>query len=150
MLKKINADREGSNVQNVEVLDTLHRRWRQVQRPSGKQPSERIREVVKNQLKKTKVEANIDAHYTAQDWDGFQRLVQASNLQDKDVILRVLSMYKDPQEREEQIRNMSAGFQNSPTASSPNSVVHALSSTTRQSDAATTRSRHSMQRTLPS
>ncbi len=42
------------------------------------------------------MEANIDAHYTAQDWDGFQRLVQASNLQDKDVILRVLSMYKDP------------------------------------------------------
>ena len=37
--------------------------------------------------------------------------MQASNLQDKDVILRVLSMYKDPQEREQQIRNMSAGFQ---------------------------------------
>ena len=65
---------------------------------------------VKDQLKKTKMNANIDAHYTAQDWDGFQRLVQASNLQDKDVILRVLSMYKDPEEREQQIRNMSAAF----------------------------------------
>ncbi|MCW3779849.1 hypothetical protein, partial [Levilactobacillus namurensis] len=59
---------------------------------------------------KTKVKTGIDAHYTAQDWDGFQRLVQASNLQDKDVILRVLSMYQDPQEREAQIRNMSAAF----------------------------------------
>ena len=46
----------------------------------------------------------------AQDWEGFQKLVQASNLQDKDVILRVLSMYKDPEERERQIRNMSEGF----------------------------------------
>jgi Flp pilus assembly protein TadD len=36
--------------------------------------------------------------------------VQASNIQDKDVILRVLSMYKDPEEREQQIRNMSEGF----------------------------------------
>ena len=45
-----------------------------------------------------------------QDWEGFQELVAASNLQDKDLILRVLSMYKDPQEREQQIRNMSAGF----------------------------------------
>ena len=52
----------------------------------------------------------IDAHYTAQDWEGFQKLVQVSNIQDKDVILRVLSMYKDPQEREQQIRNMSEGF----------------------------------------
>ena len=56
------------------------------------------------------MKADIDAHYTAQDWDGFQQLVQASNIQDKDVILRVLSMYKDPQQREQQIRNMSEGF----------------------------------------
>ena len=65
---------------------------------------------MKKTLKETKVDADIDAKYTAQDWEGFQQLVQASNIQDKDVILRVLSMYKDPQEREQQIRNMSAGF----------------------------------------
>lgn len=112
MLKKINADREGLNVQNVEVLAYASP-------DGGVKFNDRLannrqnvsEKYVKDQLKKTKVEANIDAHYTAQDWDGFQRLVQASNLQDKDVILRVLSMYKDPQEREEQIRNMSAGFQ---------------------------------------
>lgn len=66
---------------------------------------------VKQQLKQSKIDTEIDASYTAQDWEGFQRLVQASNIQDKDVILRVLSMYKDPQEREQQIRNMSEGFQ---------------------------------------
>lgn len=112
MLKKINADREGLNIQNVEVAAYAS--------PDGgvkfndKLASNRqsvSEKYVQEQLKQTKVNADIDAHYTAQDWDGFQRLVQASNLQDKDVILRVLSMYKDPQEREEQIRNMSAGFQ---------------------------------------
>lgn len=66
---------------------------------------------VKQQLKKTKnTGAAVDAKYTAQDWDGFQELVKVSNIQDKDVILRVLSMYKDPEEREQQIKNMSSVF----------------------------------------
>jgi hypothetical protein len=66
---------------------------------------------VEQQLKKAKLtDATVDAKYTAEDWDGFQELVKASNIQDKDVILRVLSMYKDPQEREQQIKNISAAF----------------------------------------
>ena len=66
---------------------------------------------VKQQLKKTKnTGAAVDAKYTAQDWEGFQELVKVSNIQDKDVILRVLSMYKDPEEREQQIKNMSSVF----------------------------------------
>ena len=65
---------------------------------------------VKDQLKKMKVNTTVGGQYTAQDWEGFQQLVAASNIQDKDVILRVLEMYKDPAEREQQIRNMSAGF----------------------------------------
>lgn len=66
---------------------------------------------VKQQLKNTKnTGASVDAKYTAQDWDGFQELVKVSNIQDKDVILRVLSMYKDPEEREQQIKNMSSVF----------------------------------------
>ena len=52
----------------------------------------------------------MDTKYTAEDWDGFQELVSQSNIQDKEVILRVLSMYKDPEEREAQIKNMSAVF----------------------------------------
>lgn len=62
------------------------------------------------QLKKGKIETEVDTKYTAQDWDGFQELVSQSNIQDKEVILRVLSMYKDPEEREAQIKNMSAVF----------------------------------------
>ena len=65
---------------------------------------------LRGELKKTQLEADIQTRYTAEDWEGFQELVQASNIQDKDVILRVLSMYSDPEEREQQIRNLSAGF----------------------------------------
>ena len=42
-----------------------------------------------------------------EDWDGFQQLVAQSNLEDKELILRVLSMYSDPAVRENEIRNMS-------------------------------------------
>ena len=111
MLKKINADREGFNVQNVEIQAYASPEGgvKFNDKLAGKRKNE-SEKYVKGALKQTNVKADIDAHYTAQDWDGFQKLVAASNLQDKDVILRVLSMYQDPQEREQQIRNMSAGF----------------------------------------
>ena len=62
---------------------------------------------LKNELKKIKMNADVDTKFTAEDWEGFQELVSKSNLQDKAVILRVLSMYQDPEEREQQISNMS-------------------------------------------
>ena len=62
------------------------------------------------QLKKAKIETNVDAKYTAQDWEGFQELVAKSNLQDKDLILRVLSMYQDPEQRENEIKNISSVY----------------------------------------
>jgi Tfp pilus assembly protein PilF len=111
MLKKINAEQEALNVRDVEVKAYAS--------PEGgvafndklaNQRQNQSEKYVKNQLKQTNVDTNVDASYTAQDWDGFQKLVSVSNIQDKDVILRVLSMYKDPAEREQQIRNMSEGF----------------------------------------
>lgn len=63
------------------------------------------------ELKKQKVDAPISARYTAEDWDGFQELVSKSNIQDKDLVLRVLSMYKDPEVRDREIKNMSSVFQ---------------------------------------
>ena len=62
------------------------------------------------QLKKGKIETEVDAQYTAQDWDGFQELVSKSNIQDKDLILRVLSMYSDPEQRETEIKNISSVY----------------------------------------
>lgn len=62
------------------------------------------------ELKKMKVNVPVDAKYTAQDWEGFQELVSKSNIQDKDLVLRVLSMYQDPEQREQEIKNISAVF----------------------------------------
>ena len=62
------------------------------------------------ELKKMKIDVPVDAKYTAQDWEGFQELVSKSNIQDKDLVLRVLSMYQDPEQREQEIKNISAVF----------------------------------------
>ena len=112
LLEQINNDREGLNLKDVEVSAYAS--------PDGgydlndklaAQRQQATEKYVQQQLKKAKLtDASVDAKYTAEDWDGFQELVKASNIQDKDVILRVLSMYKDPQEREQQIKNISSAF----------------------------------------
>lgn len=112
MLRKINADKERLNIQNVEIQAYASPEGGYDFNNKLSAKRQNVTEgYVNEQLKATKVEAGIDAHYTAQDWDGFKQLVAVSNIQDKDVIIRVLEMYKDPEEREKQIRNMSAGFQ---------------------------------------
>ena len=68
--------------------------------------------VVNKNLKKSKIEANVDTKYTAEDWEGFQELVSKSNIQDKELILRVLSMYNDPEQREQEIKNISSVYKN--------------------------------------
>ena len=64
------------------------------------------------QLKKNKVQADIESEVTAEDWEGFKKLMENSNIQDKELVLRVLSMYSDPEEREAQIKNLSAVYKN--------------------------------------
>ena len=111
LLKRISADRQNLNLKNVEVSAYAS--------PDGgfalneKLATKRqtnTEKYVKQQLKQADIDTQVEASYTAQDWEGFQQLVRASNIQDKDVILRVLSMYQDPEEREQQIKNMSHGF----------------------------------------
>lgn len=65
------------------------------------------------QLKKDKITefGELTKQFTAEDWAGFQELVSKSNIQDKDLILSVLSMYKDPEQREREIRNISNVFE---------------------------------------
>ena len=65
---------------------------------------------LQKQLKKAKVDATVESNVTAEDWAGFQAAMEASNIQDKELVLRVLSMYTDPEEREAQIKNLSAVF----------------------------------------
>jgi len=66
--------------------------------------------VVKKNLKKSKVETDLSAKYTPEDWEGFKELMEKSDIQDKELILRVLSMYSDPEVREREIRNLSGAF----------------------------------------
>ena len=65
---------------------------------------------INRELKKLKASVNIDSKFTAEDWDGFQKLVEASSIEDKAVILRVLSMYTDPQQREQEIKNIAVAY----------------------------------------
>ena len=111
ILREINDNEETRALQNIEVSAYAS--------PDGKYDlNEKLAEkrqdvsanYLKDELKKIQMNADVDTKFTAEDWDGFQELISKSNLQDKDVILRVLSMYKDPEEREEQIRNMSEVF----------------------------------------
>lgn len=111
ILKEINDMQEERALQNIEVSAYAS--------PDGsfnlnEQLAEKRQNVssnyLKKQLKKISMDADVDTKYTAEDWEGFQELISKSNLQDKDVILRVLSMYQDPEEREQQIRNMSSVF----------------------------------------
>ncbi|MDD3196053.1 MAG: tetratricopeptide repeat protein, partial [Paludibacter sp.] len=63
------------------------------------------------ELKKIKSPLTVESRFTPEDWDGFQALMEKSNIQDKELILRVLSMYSDPEQREREIKNLSAAFQ---------------------------------------
>lgn len=110
-LRDIKADQKRKELNNVEISAYAS--------PDGgvelndKLAAKRestTRDYVDNVLKKQEIDTHVDAKYTAQDWEGFQQLVSASNIQDKEVILRVLSMYKDPEQREQQIKNISSAF----------------------------------------
>ena len=111
LLNEIAKDQEGKVLDNVEVsaYASPDGGYELNERLAGKR-QDVTAEYVDQQMKKSKNEAPIDTKYTAEDWEGFQELVAASDIQDKDVILRVLSMYQDPEEREQQIKNISAAF----------------------------------------
>ena len=111
LLQQIARDQEGLNLSSVEISAYAS--------PDGglklneklaNQRQQNTASYVRQQMKDANIEGGVSSEYTAQDWEGFQELVKASNIPDKDVILRVLSMYQDPQEREQQIKNMSQGF----------------------------------------
>ena len=110
-IAEINADSKNFKLNNIEVSAYAS--------PDGglklntglaENREKNAEKYLNRQLKKDKIEANVDAKYTAQDWEGFKDLVAKSNLQDKDLILRVLSMYQDPEQRENEIKNISSVY----------------------------------------
>lgn len=66
----------------------------------------------KDQLKKVEGADQVVSRQTTQseDWEGFKKMMESSNLRDKDLILRVLSMYSDPNTREREIKNIAAAY----------------------------------------
>lgn len=64
----------------------------------------------KADLSEAQTEDFLKVLSTPEDWDGFKKLMEESDIQDKDLILRVLSMYSDPEVREKEIKNISAAF----------------------------------------
>lgn len=61
-------------------------------------------------LKEAGVNIELKTKYTPEDWDGFREMMEKSNIRDKELILRVLSMYNDPEVREREIRNLAETF----------------------------------------
>jgi tetratricopeptide (TPR) repeat protein len=47
---------------------------------------------------------------TREDWEGFKSMMDASTMKDKDLILRVLTMYSDPEQRRKEIKNLAATY----------------------------------------
>lgn len=112
-VKNVNTDQKGKLMENIEISAYAS--------PDGgidlndklaARRQENTEKYVNKQLKKEEIVTNVDAKYTAQDWEGFQELVSKSNIQDKDLILRVLSMYQDPEQREAEIKNISSVYKN--------------------------------------
>ena len=110
-LKDVNTDVENKVIENIEVSAYAS--------PDGAvdlndrlatQREQNAERHVNALLKKEKMEANVDTKYTAEDWEGFQELVTGSNIPDKDLILRVLSMYTEPEAREREIKNISTVY----------------------------------------
>ena len=107
----INGDKKNVKLNNIEISAYAS--------PDGgvklntglaEDRQENTEKYLNKQLKKGEIETQVDAKYTAQDWEGFQELVSKSNIQDKDLILRVLSMYQDPEQRETEIKNISSVY----------------------------------------
>ena len=106
------ADKKGKKINNIEISAYAS--------PDGgvklntglsENREENTVKYMNKQLKKAEVEATVESNATAQDWEGFQELVSASDIQDKEMILRVLSMYQDPEQRETEIKNLSSVYE---------------------------------------
>lgn len=73
---------------------------------------------IRNEFKKNKnkeqtfgkEESTYQVNVTAEDWDGFKKLMEASSIPDKDLVIRVLTMYSDGDQREKEIKNLSKTY----------------------------------------
>jgi tetratricopeptide (TPR) repeat protein len=85
-----------------------------INEPLSKRRGQTADKFIKKEFAKVeaaKANGFFDSQTTPEDWDGFKTEVEKSSIQDKELILRVLSMYADPDVRDKEIKNMSAAFE---------------------------------------
>ena len=110
-IAEVNADSKNYKLNNIEISAYASPDGGlELNKGLAENREKNTEKYLNRQLKKAKIETDVDAKYTAQDWEGFKELVSKSNLQDKDLILRVLSMYQDPEQRETEIKNISSVY----------------------------------------
>ena len=102
VIKEVNVSSYASPDGSMEINERL-----------AQQRETNTTDYIEKEMKKDKITefGDLTAQFTAEDWEGFKELVAKSNIQDKDLILSVLSMYKDPEQREKEIRNLSNVFE---------------------------------------
>ena len=109
-IDQINAD------ERTKITGTEIRAYASPEGPEGKnneladKRSASANKALNDMAKKHDNLSSADVKSLGEDWEGFQQLVKESDIQDKELILRVLSMYSDPAVRENEIRNMSQVF----------------------------------------
>lgn len=113
LTKKLNevSKKEGSSVKGVSVSGFASPEGAVSFNSNLAQKREKAaNDYINKQMKQIKANIQVDSKYTAEDWDGFQKLVSQSSIQDKQLILSVLSQFSDPDQREVEIRKLSAAF----------------------------------------
>jgi len=109
-LKEVSA-KEGSSVKGVEISGYASPEGGLDLNTGLAEKREKVAvDYINKQMKDLKTQAQVDSKYTAEDWEGFQDLVSKSSIQDKELILSVLSQFTDPAQRETEIRKLSAAF----------------------------------------
>jgi len=103
-LKNLEVSSYASPDGAVELNDKL------AQKREGSASEYLTKELKKSKVEQVATEGFITKKYTAEDWDGFKKLMESSSIQDKELILRVLSMYSDPVVREKEIKNIAAAY----------------------------------------
>jgi Flp pilus assembly protein TadD len=114
MLKELNTN-DRKDLKNVEVISyaspdgelALNEKLAKAREKSADK-------VLKKDIKKNKVElaeGQVSKKQVAEDWDGFKKILEASNIHDRNLILRVLEMYTDPVKREQEIKNIAKAYE---------------------------------------
>lgn len=105
------AANQGSSVKGIEISGYASPEGSVEVNTSLAEKREKVAvDYINKQMKDLQAQVEVDSKYTAEDWEGFQQLVQSSSIQDKELILSVLSQFTDPDQREVEIRKIAAAY----------------------------------------